>query len=210
MANMSLDIYPDAHLLIPDLAESTGGTWSAGRMYPGLHSNKLVGSHEYSDISLNRAPLGIKSGEHIPGPKLHQYLQSLAADFNITRRTKLNAGVEIVERSSTTGWIVICRTQSSLAETVRTKKLALATGLTNNPFVPKFSAKDTFKTLIFQVRYLKDRVAELVKSAKIVVVIGGSRSSDDTAYAFVSRGVITVHWISCESGRGVIRCHHRS
>ncbi|EXJ71260.1 uncharacterized protein A1O5_05066 [Cladophialophora psammophila CBS 110553] len=201
MAKTYLDVYPDARLLMLDSAESIGGTWSANRLYPGLHSNNLVGSYEYSDFPLDRSALGISTGEHIPGPKLHQYLQDFAAEFDLTRRTKLNAKVEVVERLSPDEWKVSYRDASDSVESVFAKKLIIATGLTNNPFIPQFPGQDTFETPVFHVRHLKDHADQLLKSAKNIILLGGSKSSYDAAYAFASQGV-TVDWIIRESGHG--------
>ncbi|KIW91062.1 uncharacterized protein Z519_07956 [Cladophialophora bantiana CBS 173.52] len=201
MAKTYLDVYPDARLLMLDSAESIGGTWSANRLYPGLHSNNLVGSYEYSDFPLDRSARGISTGEHIPGPKLHQYLQDFAAEFDLTRRTKLNAKVEVVERLSPDEWKVSYRDASDTVESVFAKKLVIATGLTNNPFIPQFPGQDTFETPVFHVRYLNDHADQLLKSAKNIILLGGSKSSYDVAYAFASQGV-TVDWIIRESGHG--------
>ncbi|KIW31274.1 uncharacterized protein PV07_02935 [Cladophialophora immunda] len=201
MAKTYLDVYPAARLLMLDSAESIGGTWSANRQYPGLHSNNLVGSYEYSDFPLDRATLGISAGEHIPGPKLHQYLQAFAAEFDLTRRTKLNSKVEVVERLSPNEWRISYRDISNSVVSVTTNKLVIATGLTNNPFVPQFRGQDNFEAPVFHVRDLKGRVEGLVKSARNIILLGGSKSSYDVAYTFASQGV-TVDWIIRESGHG--------
>lgn len=201
MAKTYLDIYPDTKLLILESAESIGGTWSANRLYPGLKSNNLVGSYEYSDFPLDKASLGIKTGEHIPGPKLHQYLQQFATKFDLTRRTKLNAAVDTVERLSDNRWKITAKLQSNVTEQFVTDKLILATGLTNHPFVPVFPGQENFQAPLFHVKYLKDEADELIKSSKNVIILGGSKSAYDAAYAFATQGV-SVDWIIRESGHG--------
>lgn len=201
MAKTYLDVYPDTQLLILDSGESLGGTWSTGRLYSGLKSNNLVGSYEYSDFPLDRAALEIKAGEHIPGPKLHAYLEAFAAKFDLVRRTKLNVTVVRVERTPSTEWALTCKSPSDSTETVRTKKLVIATGLTSTPFLPKFPGQETFAAPLFHVRYLKERGDDLITSAKNVIILGGSKSSYDAAYAFASHGV-TVDWVIRDSGHG--------
>lgn len=203
MAKTYLDIYPDAQVLMLESAESIGGTWSASRLYPGLKANNLVGSYEYSDFPLDRAAFGIKTGEHIPGPKLHQYLHYFAMEFDLIRRTKLNAKVEVAERLSTGEWKVTYTASGETTVDITTKKLVFATGLTNNPFVPQFPGQKTFEAPVFHVRYLKENVPALIQSAKNVVVLGGSKSAYDAAYAFASQGV-KVDWIIRESGHGAV------
>ncbi|KIW82677.1 hypothetical protein Z517_05704 [Fonsecaea pedrosoi CBS 271.37] len=201
MAKTYLDVYPRARLLVLDSAESIGGTWSENRLYPGLHSNNLVGSYEFSDFPLDRVALGISTGSHIPGPKLHLYLQAFAVEFDLSRRTKLNSKVEVVERLAPNRWKVSYKGASNSTESVETNKLVIATGLTNNPFLPQCPGQDEFEAPLFHVRDLKDRVDGLVQSATNILLLGGSKSSYDVAYAFASQGV-TVDWIIRESGHG--------
>ncbi|KEF55973.1 uncharacterized protein A1O9_07553 [Exophiala aquamarina CBS 119918] len=201
MAKTYLEIYPDTNLLILESAESIGGTWSAGRLYPGLKSNNLVGSYEYSDFPLDKASLGIKAGEHIPGPKLHRYLQQFAAKFDLTRRTKLNAAVDVVERLADNRWKITAKLPSNVTEQFETDKLILATGLTNRPFVPVFPGQENFQAPLFHVKYLKDEADKLINSSKNVIILGGSKSAYDATYAFATQGV-TVDWIIRESGHG--------
>jgi cation diffusion facilitator CzcD-associated flavoprotein CzcO len=201
MAKTYLDVYPDSQIVILDSADSMGGTWSSDRLYPGLHSNNLVGSYEYSDFPLDRAGLDVKTGEHIPGPKLHQYLEAFATKFDLTRRAKLGVTVTSVERTPLNEWDVTFKPRAGLTDTVRARKLVIATGLTNNPFVPTFPGQETFQAPVFHVRYLKDQAEQLMASAKNVVILGGSKSAYDAAYAFASQG-ISVDWIIRESGHG--------
>ncbi|KAK5054692.1 hypothetical protein LTR84_001584 [Exophiala bonariae] len=201
MAKTYLDVYPETKLVLLESAESIGGTWSEGRLYPGLKSNNLVGSYEYSDFPLDKFSLGIKAGEHIPGAKLHQYLQQFSTKFDLTRRTKVNAAVEEVERLLNDKWKITIKLQDKGTEQVIADKLVLATGLTNHPFVPTFPGQEDFQAPLFHVKYLKDEADKLIQSSKNVVILGGSKSAYDAAYAFATQG-LTVDWIIRESGHG--------
>ena len=60
---------PHVELLILDSNTSVGGVWSKENIYPGLHSNNLLGTYEYTDFPMRDAGLDLLEGEHIPAEK---------------------------------------------------------------------------------------------------------------------------------------------
>ncbi|KAI9852007.1 MAG: hypothetical protein M1838_002130 [Thelocarpon superellum] len=197
-AKTYLDVNPSARITILESASSVGGTWATDRQYPGLKSNNVVGSYEFSDFPLDAAAFGVKPGEHIPGPVLLKYFEAYADKFDLRRRIKLRCRVDSVERDPQQGGWLVKHTQHDQAGTTATEKLIVATGLTSEPFVPSFRGSEEFDSPIFHVKYLREHAADEVKN---VVILGGSKSAYDAAYAYAERGA-TIDWVIRESGRG--------
>lgn len=188
-----------------DAASTIGGVWAEHRLYPGLKSNNMLGTYEYSDFPMDEATFGVKRGEHIPGHVLHDYLRRYAEHFGIYRRIRFDSKVETVERRPADGWLLTVSAKGEKAPETRmqllAKKLVVATGLTSEPFLPVFAGDASFDAPIFHCRNLLDHAGPLFKSATNVTVLGGTKSAWDAAYTFASRG-ITVNWVIRESGHG--------
>lgn len=202
MAKTYLEVNPSAKVAILEAAGSTGGVWAKERIYPGLKSNNLLGGYEYSDFPLDEKTFGVKPGEHIPGSVLHDYFQKYAEYFDIYRRIRFNTKVESAERRDSGGWI-LSFTQSGRGggrNQILAHKLVISTGLTSEPFVPSLAGSESFDAPIFHAKYLHERTKDTLKT-KNVVVIGGSKSAYDSAYAHASAGV-SVDWVIRESGHG--------
>ena len=208
MAKTYLQANPSADMIVLESAASVGGVWCEERLYPGLKSNNLLGSYEFSDFPMDEKLFNVKRREHIPGPVIHEYLCTFAERFGISTRIRFNCKVSTVERKETGGWII--RTTSAgevndLNERTRipilAQKLVICTGLTSEPFVPFFVGSESFNAPIYHAKYLHDHAPTIAKPASNVVVLGGSKSAYDAAYAHVRAGD-TVDWVVRESGHG--------
>lgn len=202
MAKTYLEVNPSAKVAILESAASLGGVWAEERIYPGLKSNNTLGSYEYSDFPLDEKTFGVKPDEHIPGAVLHNYFQKYAEHFDIYRRVRFNSKVESAERRDSGGWIVRRAQNGRVSEEkpILAHKLVISTGLTSEPFVPSVAGSESFDAPIFHAKYLHDRTKETFKASN-VVIMGGSKSAYDAAYAHASAGV-HVDWVIRESGHG--------
>ena len=211
MVKTYLEINPNAKVVTLESENTVGGVWSRDRLYPGLCTNNLYGSIGYSDFPMDEKTFGVKSGEFVPGTVIHKYLQAYAEKFGVYERIRFHSWVSSVERDQKgVGWIVNysegadARTGSNgNSKSILAQKLVVATGLTSEPFVPKLKGSESFDSPIFHARHLADKAPALLETAKNVVILGGSKSGYDTAYACASKGV-SVDWVIRESGTGPI------
>jgi len=206
-AKTYVEVNPSAKVVVLEAAPTIGGVWAKHRLYPGLKSNNMVGTYEYSDFPMDESTFGVKSGEHIPGQVVHDYLHRYAEKFDIYRRIRFQSNVDTVERKQSGGWILTVTQGSDNAGDDKTHilahKLIVATGLTSEPFLPDIAGSASFDAPLFHCRYLLDHADTLFKTATSVAVFGGTKSAWDAAYAFASAG-ITVDWIIRESGHGPV------
>jgi cation diffusion facilitator CzcD-associated flavoprotein CzcO len=179
---------------------TVGGTWSEARLYPGLKSNNMLGSYEFSDFPMDESTYGVKPLAHIPGTVLNRYLTDFARHYNIYERLQFNSTVSLVE-STELGWTVTVTTPDTERK-VHTAKLILATGLTSTPNIPQYKNADSFDRPFFHVKDFCRRADEL-KGVNNVVVVGGAKSAYDVAYAMVESGA-TVDLIIKPDGTGPV------
>lgn len=184
-AKTYIELHPNEKITVIEGASSCGGTWSEDRLYPGLKSNNMCGSYEYPDFPMDES-YGVKYGEHIPAATLHRYLTDFAKKFGVFERTQLNTRVNAVEPNNTGGWLLSISSAAG-AETIDTKKLILATGLTSQPNLPSYKGQENFKPPFFHAKDFCTH-GDTVKTSKRAVVVGGGKSAYDCAYAFASEG----------------------
>ncbi|KAF2097892.1 flavin-binding monooxygenase-like protein-like protein [Rhizodiscina lignyota] len=205
-AKTYLEINPSADIIVLDGAKSIGGVWAAERLYPGLRSNNLLGTYEYSDFPMDEASFGVKPGHHIPGEVIHKYLNAYATKFNIARKVRLQSKVYVVQQDDNAGWILEVATQagesSSDISKLHAKRLIVATGLASEPLRVSLPGMDDFGAPIFHSREFRAH-SDMLKEAKVVTVLGGHKSAWDAAYEFAANGV-QVEWVIRESGHGPI------
>ena len=208
-AKTYVELNPSAKIVVLEAAPTIGGVWAKHRLYPGLKSNNMVGTYEYSDFPMDESTFGVKPGEHIPGQVVHDYLRSYAEKFDVYRRIIFDTKVETVERQQGGGgWILTVKMSNGndgAGDTIQlfAHKLVIATGLTSEPFLPDIPGSASFDAPLFHCGYLLDHADTLFKSATNVAVFGGTKSAWDAAYAFASHG-ITVDWVIRESGHGPV------
>ncbi|RMZ90332.1 hypothetical protein DV736_g2427, partial [Chaetothyriales sp. CBS 134916] len=199
-ARARLETHPTEKLAVLESAESCGGTWSADRLYPGLKSNNMVGTYEYPDFPMSEDVYGVKQA-HIPGAVVHRYLTDFARKFGIYGRIHFLTTVEIVEPSSSGGWVLTV-THPKGQSAVEAERLILATGLTSSPNLPKYANSQAFDAPFFHAKdFCKE--APNLKGVKNAVVVGGAKSAYDVAHAMVEAGA-TVDLIIRPNGRGPV------
>ncbi|KAL8632380.1 hypothetical protein Q9189_001857 [Teloschistes chrysophthalmus] len=221
MVKTYLEVNPNANVIALESASSVGGVWSEDRMYPGLRTNNLYDSFEFSDYPMDEETFGAKAGEHIPGQVVQKYLRSYAEQFDIHRRIRFGTWVKTVERKVDGAWLINYQSDPHPSSAIRagstddgavnpplkqilTKKLVISSGLTSEPFLPHIPGSDTFNAPLFHAKYLLDNFSQTASSTENnVVVYGSAKSAYDAAYAYASKG-ISVEWIIRESGHGPI------
>jgi len=200
-ANTFLEVNPTANVIVIESTTTIGGVWAGSRLYPGLKTNNMLGTYEYSGFPMSTETYGVKPGEHIPGPVVHRYLNDYAKAFNLVDKIRLNHKVESAEHENRGGWLLKV---SDIAEgkqsQILASKLVVATGLTSDAFLPEFVGNDSFGVPLFHPKDFP-QYAGTVNTMQSVCVFGGTKVAWDVVYAYASKGV-KVDWIIRESGHG--------
>ena len=199
-AKTYIELHPSATVVVLDAAETVGGVWAQHRLYPGLKSNNLLGTYEYSDFPMDPS-YGVKPCQPIPASVLHSYLTNYAARFGVLERIRFRTQVQTAERKEGRGWLLKVLSGSESGE-IWAEKLIVATGLTSEPFMPVLDGSDHFDPPIFHARDFLHH-AESLKTAGSVVILGSNKSAWDAAYAYATAGV-DVHMVIRESGHGPV------
>ncbi|CAI6092769.1 unnamed protein product [Clonostachys chloroleuca] len=182
---------------------SIGGTWAQHRIYPGLKSNNLLGTYEYPDFPMTAEKFGVKVNEHLPGSKIHAYLQAYADHFGISHLIRFNSKVTVAEHMDEDegGWQLTIRNVRSNQEAhILTRGLIVATGITSEAFLPHFDGQETFRGEVFHGKDFPQHKATLEKG-QTVTVFGATKFAWDAVYAYATAGV-NVHWVVRSSGHG--------
>ncbi|KAJ4415446.1 hypothetical protein N0V82_007317 [Gnomoniopsis sp. IMI 355080] len=174
-----------------DTAGSVGGTWAEERLYPGLKTNNIVGSYEFSDFPLEPKVYGLQPGQHIPGTVVYHYLRDFAVHFNISPLIRFHTTVKRARLLQDGTWLVTYNSTETLSvaqeKDLIARKIAIATGLTSEPHVPVFPGQSKFEGSIFHPRALQVRAKDLA-SSRNVVVVGGNKSAWDVCYSAARSG----------------------
>lgn len=200
-AKTYIELHPDENVVIIEAASTVGGVWAAHRLYPGLKSNNLFGTYQYSDFPMDGAALGVKEGEHIPAAAVHLYLTNYAKHFGFFERIRFNTKVETAEPSHDGGWILNISANNKESQ-LGTKRLIVATGLTSEAYIPQMPGSEVFGGPIFHSRQFLEHEGTL-ETAKAVTINGGAKSAWDAAYEYASKGV-PVNMVIRKSGHGPI------
>ena len=211
-AKTYLQIEPQTSLLIVDSNQSIGGVWARENIYPGLRSNNLLGTYEYTDFPMH-AEFGVKKGEHIPGEVLTEYFRQYAEKFELTQRTLLGSKLTTAERIED-GWKLSITSAEKLAGgscNITCSKLIIATGLTSSPIPINIEGQEKFSAPVINFAHFRQEAAQLLEDRSIghVAVYGGSKSAYDTVYMLASHGK-RVSWIIRASGHGYVRSYDRN
>lgn len=201
MAKTYLEACPIATMAIFDTAASVGGVWAKERLYPGLKTNNLLGTYEFSDFPMTPGKFGVDVGQHIPGEVVHNYLSQFAEHFDLQSRLCLQHKVLSAEQRDDGSWLLRARSadlQSS--RIIITSKLVVATGLTSEPFMPQLGGQDKFEGPLFHAKELQHRAHE-IQSSKYVAVLGGNKSAWDTCF-FAAKSGAHVHLVMRPGGGG--------
>ncbi|KAI1385183.1 FAD/NAD(P)-binding domain-containing protein [Hypoxylon trugodes] len=193
---------PECSLAVFDSQSSLGGTWADDRLYPGLKSNNLLGTFEYPDFPMDTPTFGVKTGEHMPGEVINNYLKAYAARFGITNMIRLNTKVLVAEHQDTVegGWMLTVAPPGQPPIKVFARRAIFATGLTSEPFLPHFAGQETFGGRIFHGKQFKQN-SDTLETAKRVTIFGATKFAWDAVYAYATAGV-KVDWVIRSSGHG--------
>ncbi|KAI0435131.1 FAD/NAD(P)-binding domain-containing protein [Xylaria sp. FL1042] len=208
IARTLLDTNPNEskRLIILDEGRSIGGTWAAERLYPGLKTNNVVGSYEFSDFPMDLERYGLAPGQHIPGSVVHQYFTDFARHFGLDKRFRPQTRVETALLREDGTWEIeygrVCK-DGPRAGKLTCDKLVIATGLTSEARMPTFLGSSNFIGPLFHAKDLYERSQDL-RSCQEVVVIGGNKSAWDVCYSVVSTGA-RAHMVIRRSGGGPSR-----
>lgn len=185
--------HPHHSLAVFDANSSVGGTWSTERIYRDLKSNNLLGTLEYPDFPMTTERFGVKPREHIPGPVVHEYLETYAREFGIAEHVRLNSKVHSAEHQPEGGWVIEVQTGDEASTKVFAKRLVVATGLTSEPFMPHVKGQEEYNRPLFHSKYFLQH-EDTMEPGKRITVFGGTKSAWDAVYAYGTRGV-KVDWI---------------
>ncbi|KAI0767463.1 hypothetical protein C8Q74DRAFT_1280559 [Fomes fomentarius] len=202
-AKTYIQLHPSENVAVLDSSASVGGVWARERLYPGLNSNNMLGTYEYSDFPMDEATFGVAAGQHIPGTIVHSYLTKYAEHFGVYGCIRFNTLVETVEHHERGGWVLSVQHLISGSKTcLIAQRLIIATGLTSEAYIPTIAGSDSFGSPIFHPKDFA-RHRDTLTAAHNVSVLGGSKSAWDATYAYASAGV-PVDMIIRKSGRGPV------
>ncbi|KAI4232574.1 MAG: hypothetical protein L6R40_007360 [Gallowayella cf. fulva] len=224
-AKTYLQLEPSISLLILDSNASIGGVWAKENIYPDLKTNNQLGTFEFTDFDIREVcPGRVKTGEHIAGNVVHDYLVKYAENHDLVRRTRLHSKVTTAEHlpGDKSGWkVTIVPTdggdsripkvtdrdsaRKDEADSITASKLIVATGMTSTPIPISLPGASTFSPRLLDFHDFRRSATQLLEDPNIkhVAVYGGAKSAYDTVYAFASRGK-NVTWIIRASGHGPV------
>ena len=205
MAKTYTEACPDTDILILDSACSIGGVWAKERLYPGLKTNNLLGSYEFSDFPMSPERFRTHRDQHIPGTAVHDYLTQFVDHFKLSSLLRLETRLDSAEMKQNGEWLL--RTSSAAAgrnlgkiSSLVARKLVIATGLTSEPFIPSYPGQTDFQGNILHSIELRARAKD-IEVAQEVVVLGGNKSAWDVCYSAAMAGA-HVNMVMRPSGGG--------
>jgi len=185
--------------------KTVGGVWATENLYPGLKTNNTYGTIDFSDFPMHHG-FGIKPGQHVSGEAMHNYLQAYAQRSNILPRIDFETRVLAISRlDDRAGWNLRVR-QGADERDLQTRKLIIATGVTNAPNRPSIEGASDFEAPILHSAELGLKSGLLTKDLsekKTVAVLGGGKSAYDAVYLAACTGH-QVEWIIRKSGKGPV------
>lgn len=209
-ARIFLQLEPELKLLIVDSNTSIGGVWAKENLYPGLKTNNLRGTFEYTDFPMDDA-LGVKNEEHIPGEVISEYFRRYAEKHDLTRRIEFGQKVVVAEKLQT-GWRLDLESTSSKGRnivslpgqrTIECSKLIVAVGLTSTPVPINIKGSGKFTAPIVNFGDYAREAPQIYEDSSIknVTVLGGGKAAYDIVYLMATQGK-RVTWIIRASGHG--------
>ena len=160
----------------------------------------------FSDVTLQIPEGAPSSYDTFEARHVTQYLEEYIDNhvYNgkpLRSRIRLNAEVSSVEKNSN-GWIL--SVGGAMPYNIQCIKLAVASGLTSLPNMPKFFLSPDWRAPILHHRDFGSCSKEILaasSSYKNVSVLGGGKSAVDMVYASLKAGK-NVSWIIRKSGEG--------
>lgn len=210
VARIFLQLEPELKLLIIDSNMSVGGVWAKENIYPGLMTNNLRGTFEYTEFPIDDA-LGVKNEEHIPGEIIYEYFRRYAEKHDLTRRIKFGQKVMVAEKSQA-GWRLELETAWSRGRTngpppaqatIKCSKLIVAAGLTSIAVPINIKGSEEFTAPIVNFGDYAREAPQIYEDSSIgrVAVLGGGKAAYDIVYLMATHGK-RVTWIIRASGHG--------
>jgi len=158
--------------------------------------------YEHPDFPMDEQKFGVRKGEHIPAPKMLEYLEAFAKESGIARFIRLDTKVEVVNKTGD-GWTLHCvSTLTEKAYTINTPKLIIAIGITNKSKMPTYPSSPAFKPPVLHSKEFPKYFSQIVKPATHTLVVGGGKSAWDAAYACATQPEATVTVLIRPSGKG--------
>ena len=160
----------------------------------------------FSDVALELPRHAPKLHDTFEAKYVTQYLEEYVDNhvYNATSlrsRIRLNAEVRSVEKVSG-AWIL--QVGGVMPTSVRCSKLAVASGLTSIPVLPKFPHSHDWTAPILHHRDFgvhSKAILEASSAYKNITVLGGGKSAADMVYGSIKAGK-NVNWIVRKSGEG--------
>ena len=186
---------PNHSLAILESQTTLGGTWADERLYPDVKSNNLLGTYEYPDFPMDSERFGVQPGNYIPGGVINAYLKAYATHFGIHDLIRLQTKVVVAEHQDNAGggWILTTVNAKQEQSTTFTRRLIIATGLTSEPYVPRFVGQEAFGGPVFHGKYFLQN-KDTLQTAKTVTIFGGTKFAWDAVYSYAKAGV-KVNWV---------------
>ncbi|KAI9872575.1 MAG: hypothetical protein M1823_008137, partial [Watsoniomyces obsoletus] len=130
------------------------------------------------------------------GEAMHEFFKQYAQRFDVFRRIDFETQVlEITRLEHQQGWNLKVQKPSG-QEDLQTRKLIIATGVTNQPHRPHIEGAENFDGPIVHSAELGKQSGIIVKDPEIktVVVLGGGKSAYDAVFLAAMAGK-EVEWI---------------
>lgn len=180
---------------------SIGGVWAENKLYPGLKTNNLHGGIDYTDFPMHEG-FGIGTEQHVTGQTMHDYIEAYAQKHDLIKRIQFSSKVkEVSQPPIGSGWRLVISTPDD--EVIETRKLIVATGVTNEPHKPTIKGSDVFAAPNFHSCEMGQYHTQITQdpSVRTVAVLGGGKSAYDAVYLAATRGR-NVEWVIRKSGKG--------
>ncbi|KIW43913.1 uncharacterized protein PV06_04963 [Exophiala oligosperma] len=208
-AKTILECEPEAKVKVLDANQTLGGVWSKQIIYPSLKTNNLRGGIDFSDFPMHDG-FGIQDGQHPTGDVMHEYYKAYAERSKLLSIIDFDTQVNDISRlEGARGWVL--KTVTTSAATTggasqteyTTKKLLVATGITNLPHRPTLEGSEDFGGPIIHSAELgfKGDLLFANENVETVAVLGGGKSAYDSVQAAGKAGR-QVEWIIRKSGKG--------
>lgn len=202
-ARTFLQIDPKLKVLVLEANDTIGGVWAEENLYPGLHSNNILGTYEFTDFPMD-ASFGVAPGEHMPGKTIHNYFTQYAAKSNLLSLIQFRTKVLTASRLQPSGWRLVTITNDK-SDTLTCAKLVLATGLTSQPLpLPRIFSSTKFSNIpILTFRTYSNHTPLLHTSSTVnrILVYGSGKAAHDMVNLLASSGK-HVSWVIRPSGHG--------
>ena len=91
---------------------------------------------------------GVEANKHIPGAIVGQYLEDYARHFGIMDNIQFHTKVNTIEETNGNWTLTVETPDEKFSEyQILTEKLVMATGLTNEPFIPTYEGEEKFNSI---------------------------------------------------------------